>query len=306
MMDLNDMLYFAKVVEQGGFAAAGRALGVPKSRLSRRIAGLESLLGVRLLQRTTRKLSLTAAGELYYRHCVAVCDESQAAVDAIAQVRSEPRGTIRVTCPNTLAQTVVGPLLPSFLARHPHVQVHMQISNRVVDLIEEGVDVALRVRASLADSGSLVIKQLGRSRSLIVAAPALLQRQGVPVAPEDLARMDSLAMSSLDGVSSWRLIGPKGREADVMHHPRYVADDLLTLKFAVLAGVGVGLLPDYLCSEELADGRLVELLPDWHPEIMIVHAAFPSRRGLSPAVRAFLDFLGENMGEAQDRAAGPA
>ena len=237
---------------------------------------------------------------------MAVCDESQAAVDAIAQVRSEPRGTIRVTCPNTLAQTVVGPLLPSFLARHPHVQVHMQISNRVVDLIEEGVDVALRVRASLADSGSLVIKQLGRSRSLIVAAPALLQRQGVPVAPEDLARMDSLAMSSLDGVSSWRLIGPKGREADVMHHPRYVADDLLTLKFAVLAGVGVGLLPDYLCSEELADGRLVELLPDWHPEIMIVHAAFPSRRGLSPAVRAFLDFLGENMGEAQDRAAGPA
>src|SRR5690606_22108081 len=121
MQDLNDMRYFAEVVNRGGFAAAGRALGLPKSRLSRRVAGLEAQLGVRLLQRTTRKLSLTSAGEIYLRHCVAMCDEAQAAAEAIAQVQSEPRGIVRVTCAVTLAQTVVGPILPEFLARHPLV-----------------------------------------------------------------------------------------------------------------------------------------------------------------------------------------
>src|SRR5690606_34192385 len=160
MQNLNDMLYFAEVVDQGSFAAAGRALGLPKSRLSRRIARLEAELGVRLLQRTTRKLSLTTAGELYYRHCATLREEAEAAAAAVAQVQAEPRGIIRVVCPVTLLQTVVGPMLPDFHACHPQVQVHMQASNRVVDLVEEGVDVALRVRASLADSGSLVIKQL--------------------------------------------------------------------------------------------------------------------------------------------------
>ena len=154
------MLYFAEVVDRGGFAAAGRALGIPKSRLSRRVAELEARLGVRLLQRTTRKLSLTEAGELYHRHCSAMRDEAAAAAEAVAQVQTEPRGTIRVACPVTLAQSTLGPILPQFLARHPEVRVEMQVSNRVVNLVEEGIDVALRVRATLDDSCSLVVKQL--------------------------------------------------------------------------------------------------------------------------------------------------
>ena len=294
MQDLNDMLYFAEVVDAGGFAAAGRTLGVTKSRLSRRVAVLEARLGVRLLQRTTRKLSLTTAGELYHRHCVAMCDEARAADEAVAQAQSEPRGTIRVNCPVTLAQTVLGPILPQFAAMHPLVNVVMEVSNRVVDLVEDGVDVALRVRPSTADSGSLVVKHLGTTQSLLVASPALLERQR-PDAPADLAQLDTVAMSANDGRASWKLLGPGGAEYLFQHQPRFVADDLLTLKFAVLAGMGACVLPDYMCHDELDDGRLVPVLPGWQPQPAVVHAVFPSRRGLLPAVRTFLDFLGDNL-----------
>jgi DNA-binding transcriptional LysR family regulator len=295
MQDLNDMLYFAEVAERGGFAAASRALGIPKSRLSRRIADMESRLGVRLLQRTTRKLSLTQAGELYLRHCAAVRDEAQAANEALAAVQTEPRGTIRVACPITLAQTTVGQLLPLFLAKHPQVQVEMRVSNRVVDLVEEGVDVALRVRSSLDDSGSLVVKSFGKSRSLLVAAPALLKRQGTPKALPDLDQLDTVAMSATDGRATWRLLGPDKKEFVLTHRPRYIADDMVTLQYAVWAGIGMTALPDYLCHAALATGDLVEALPGWEPQAGIVHAVFPSRRGLVPAVRRFLDFLGENL-----------
>lgn len=295
MQDLNDMLFFAEVVDRGGFAAAGRALGVPKSRLSRRVAELEQRLGVRLLQRTTRKLSLTQAGELYHRHCGAVRDEARAADEAVAQVQTEPRGTIRVACPITLAQTTVGRVVPLFLMRYPQVQVDMRVSNRVVDLVEEGIDVALRVRTTLEDSGSLVIKQLGPTAGLLVAAPRLLARHAPVRAVEDLQQIDTVAMSAQDGRGSWLLQGPQGRQFVLHHRPRYVADDLLVLKAAVTDGLGMCALPDYLCSDSLASGQLVEVLPGWGPPRAIVHAVFPSRRGLVPAVRRFLDFLGEHI-----------
>lgn len=293
MHDLNDMLFFAEVVERGGFAAAGRSLGVPKSRLSRRVAELEAQLGVRLLQRTTRKLSLTAIGETYLRHCLALRESALAAADAVAEVQTEPRGTIRVVCPVTLAQTVLGDVLPIYLAKHPQVQVEMEVNNRVVDLVEEGVDVALRVRLTLEESGSLVIKRLDEARSVLVASPRLLERQGTPRTVEDASRLDSVAMSATDGVASIQLTHTSGRQAVLQQRPRLIADDLLTLKLAVLGGSGMGSLPDYMCEEELRDGRLVQLLPEWTRPVGVVHAVFPSRRGLSPAVRSFLDFLGE-------------
>ena len=295
MPDLNDMLFFAEVVERGGFAAAGRALGVPKSRLSRRVAELEAQLGVRLLQRTTRKLSLTAIGDTYLRHCLALRESAQAAADAVAQVQAEPRGTVRVVCPVTLAQSVLGPLLPRYLAQHPQVRVEMEVNNRVVDLVAEGIDVALRVRPTLDDSGSLVVKRLDQARTVLVASPALLARQGTPTTLEEASRLDSVAMSAPDGKVGVRLLGPGGQEAVLQHTPRLVANDLLTLKFAALGGCGMCWLPDYLCEAELRDGRLVPLLPDWATPVGVVHAVFPSRRGLSPAVRSFLDFLGEHV-----------
>ena len=296
MQDLNDMLFFAEVAERGGFAAAGRALGLPKSRLSRRVAELEARLGVRLLQRTTRRLSLTDVGAQYLRHCIAVREEAEAAADVVALVHSAPRGTLRVSCPVTLAQTMVGELLPRFMALYPEVRLDMQVSNRVVNLVEEGIDVALRVRPTLEDSGSLIIKPLGISQTLLVGSPAQLVRQGAPMGVEDLMRLDTVAMSASDGRTTWRLQGPAGATHEWVHQPRCVADDLLTLKFAVLGGVGVCVLPDYMCQDALQSGRLVPVLPDWSPAPGLVHAVFASRRGLAPAVRCFLDFLGEHMG----------
>ena len=296
MQDLNDMLFFAEVAERGGFAAAGRALGLPKSRLSRRVAELEARLGVRLLQRTTRRLSLTDVGAQYLRHCIAVREEAEAAADVVALVHSAPRGTLRVSCPVTLAQTMVGELLPRFMALYPEVRLDMQVSNRVVNLVEEGIDVALRVRPTLEDSGSLIIKPLGISQTLLVGSPAQLVRQGAPMGVEDLMRLDTVAMSATDGRTTWRLQGPGDTVHEWVHQPRCVADDLLTLKFAVLGGVGVCVLPDYMCQDALQSGRLVPVLPDWSPAPGLVHAVFASRRGLAPAVRCFLDFLGEHMG----------
>ncbi|NKE64764.1 LysR family transcriptional regulator [Ramlibacter sp. RBP-2] len=307
MQDLNDMLFFAEVVDRGSFAAAGRSLGLPKSKLSRRIAALEGRLGVRLLQRTTRRLSLTEAGERYHRHCVAVREQAEAAEETVAIAQSEPRGTIRVACPVTLAQSTIAPLVPRFLALHPQVRIEMQVSNRVVDLVQEGVDVALRVRPGVDDSGSLVVKKLGMSHSLLVASPAQLERQGRPRTFDDLQRLSTVAMSAVDGRAAWRLVGPDRREHELQHRPVYTADDLLTLKCAVLQGTGMCVLPDYMCGAELQDGRLELVLPGWEPAPWVMHAVFPSRRGLVPAVRRFLDFLGENVTEeGLGRAAGDA
>ncbi|MCI0574410.1 MAG: LysR substrate-binding domain-containing protein, partial [Myxococcaceae bacterium] len=251
--------------------------------------------GVRLLHRTTRKLSLTQAGELYHRHCVAMREQAEAADEAVARVQSEPRGTVRVTCPVTLAQTTLGPVLPRFLAAHPQVRVDMQITNRVIDLVQEGVDVALRVRTTLDDSGTLVIKNLGETRGVLVASPQLLQRFGHPSAAHELKNLPTVAMAAADGRASWHLRGPDGAEHELVHHPLYTADDLLTLKFAVLQGTGMSVLPDYLCSDGLRRGELVPVLPGWGPQARVVLAVFPSRRGMVPAVRRFLDFLGANI-----------
>jgi len=295
MQDLNDMLYFAEVVDRGGFASAGRTLGIPKSRLSRRVAELEARLGVRLLQRTTRKLSLTEAGQLYHRHCVAMREQAEAAEEAVALVHDEPRGTVRITCPVTLAQSTIGPLVPAFLRKHPDVRIEMQVTNRVVDVVQEGVDIALRVRPTLDDSGSLVVKSFGPTSALLLASPALLERQGHPRAVEDLAKLGTVSMSAVDGRATWALRGPGNREFELQHRPVYVADDMITLKYAVVEGIGMGVLPDYLCAREIHEGRLVTALAGWAPHVGVMHAVFSSRRGMVPAVRRFLDYLGENV-----------
>jgi DNA-binding transcriptional LysR family regulator len=293
MQDLNDMLLFAEVVERGGFAAAGRALGMPKSRLSRRLARLEEQLGVQLLQRSTRRLSLTPAGELFLRHCVELRDSARAAYETVVQVQKEPRGTVRMTCPLSLAQGVVARLMPRFIARYPEVRVEMRVLNRPVDPIEEGVDVALRVRTAIEDSTTLVAKTFGASRGVLVASPAQLERQGPVREPADLSRLDTVAGSP--GPATWQLVGPDGREHVHAHAPRYVADDLSTRLVAAIAGVGAAILPDFMCREAREAGDLVEVLPGWAPPPGIVHAVYPARRGLVPAVRVLLDFLAEHL-----------
>ena len=295
MQDLNDMLFFAEVAERGGFSAASRALGVPKSRLSRRVAGLEAALGVQLLQRSTRRLSLTPAGETFLHHCAEVRDAAEAGLEAVAQVQKEPRGTVRLSCPVTLAQSSVGPLLPRFMRQHPLVRVEMRVLNRPVDPVEEGMDMALRVRTQVEDSATLAARVFGRSQARLLAAPEVLARSAPVRAPEDLARLDSVAMSAADAREGVLLHGPGGAAFRYAHAPRCLADDLVTLHYAVLQGVGVGMLPDYLCRDDLRAGRLVEPLPGWRPASGIVHAMYPPRRASVPAVRRLLDFLSAHL-----------
>ena len=294
--DPTDMIYFAEVVERGGFAAAGRFLDIPRSRLSRRISGLEDQMGVRLLQRTTRSLSLTSAGDDFLRHCIAVRDAVRDASAAVADVQTAPKGLVRVSCPVTLAQSALGDLMPDFLLRYPDVQLELQVSNRAVNVVDEGFDVALRIRQSIDDSASCVVKKLDVSRIYMVASPSLLRRHGEPCSMAELAALPSLAMdASSNGKASLNLHSPSGDKETLHYSPRYIANDLMTLRFAALAGSGWCWLPDYMCTNDLDNGRLTRLLPDWQTPQAVVHAVFPTRRGMSPAVRSFLDYLGEYL-----------
>lgn len=291
MQDLNDLYYYVQVVDHGGFAPAGRALGMPKSKLSRRIALLEERLGVRLIQRSTRRFSVTDVGQTYYAHCAAMLVEAEAAQDVIDLTRSEPCGTVRMTCPIALLDATVGVMIARFMARNVRVEVHVEATNRRVDVISEAVDVAIRVRPPpLADS-DLVLRTLADRTQCLVASPALLQKTGTPRAPADLNTLPSLALGGPHPDHGWQLFGPGGAHAVIRHHPRLVTDSMPALRDAALAGIGVVQLPTMIVRNEIMRGELVRVVAEWAPRREIVHAVFASRRGLLPSVRASIDFL---------------
>jgi DNA-binding transcriptional LysR family regulator len=292
MHDLNDLYFFAKVVEHGGFMAAARQIGVPKSRLSRRVAELEARLGVQLLQRTTRRLALTEVGQAYFRHCQAMLAEAEAAQEAIARATDVPRGLVRVSCPDLLAQSLLAPLLPEFMAQYPEVRILLEVTGRRVDLINDGIDVALRVRLRLDDSASIVARPLGQSSSFLVASPALLAERGLPQRPSELASWPALVMSRPDGRGEWTMHDEVGQLYTVqLASPRLMTDNLVVLAQAAIDGCGVAALPVLVCQQALADGRLRRLLPNFSMPGGILHLAFTGRRHLVPAVRVFVDFL---------------
>jgi len=291
MQDLNDLYYFVQVVEHQGFAPAGRDLDLPKSKLSRRIAILEDRLGVRLVQRSTRKFSVTEIGQSYYLHCKAMLVEADAAQELIDRTRAEPQGVVRVACPVTLLHFQVGTMLAQFMAEHARVQVHLEATNRRVDVIQEGFDLALRVRFPPLEDSDLVMKVLGDSRQCLVASPALLERYPPLQVPADLHAVPSLDLGRSQGAYIWQLEGPDGAAVALPHAPRLVTDDMISLRVAALAGVGVVQLPTMTIREEFRAGALVRVLPEWAPRPGIIHAVFPSRRGLLPAVRQLIDFL---------------
>lgn len=299
--DLNDLRYFARVVEHGGFAPAGRAMQVPKSKLSRRIAALEERLGVRLIQRSTRRFSVTELGQIYYRHCKAMLVEAEAAQEAIALHRAEPRGTIRLTCPVALLHALVSDMLAEFMAAYPRVDVLLEATNRRVDVVAEGIDVALRVRYPPLEDSDLHLRVLAERSQCLVVSPALLERFGPLRAPAELSRLPSLDLETTQPHHSWQLIGPNGQAAKIHHRPRLVTDDMVALRKAANAGVGVVQLPTIFLLDELRDGTLVRPLPEWAPRRHIIHAVYPSRRGLLPAVRALLDHLAARFAEIEEQ-----
>lgn len=300
MQDLNDLHYFVQVVDHGGFAPAGRALGMPKSKLSRRLALLEERLGVRLAQRSTRKFVVTEAGHAFYRHAKAALAEAAAAEEAVVRTQDEPRGVVRVSCPVTLLDVRVGAMLADFLRRHPKVDLHLDATNRVVDVIGEGFDVAIRVRPPPLEDSDLVLKVLGTGRQCLVASPALIAARGQPASPGELMGYPSLDLGLPQNQHIWNLLGPSGEQVAVHHQPRLVTRGMLALRDAALAGVGVVQLPKMLTSRLIAEGQLVHVLEGWAPREEIIHAVYPSRRGMLPSVRALIDYLAERFAALDD------
>jgi DNA-binding transcriptional LysR family regulator len=292
VQDLNDLRFFVDVVEQNGFSAAARKLGMPRSRLSRRIGLLEENLGVRLVQRSTRSFAITEIGQEFYRHCAAMVVEAEAAQEAIQRVRAEPQGVVRVSCPSSLIYFRIGEMIERFMAKHPKVEVHLESTNRRVDVIREGFDLAIRVRFPPLDDSDLVIRKFADSTQRLVASPALLERCfSRPLVPADLTEMPSLAWDPAPNNHQWCLDGPGGATAAIPHKPRLITEDMVALRLATLGGIGVCQFPTSVVREDLKTGRLVDILPQWAPRAAIIHAAFPSRRGLLPSVRALMDFL---------------
>jgi DNA-binding transcriptional LysR family regulator len=293
MPDLNDLYYYVQVVDHRGFAPAGRAIGVPKSKLSRRIALLEKRLGVRLIQRSTRRFSVTEIGRTYYSHCKAMLVEAQAAQEAIEITSADPQGIVRVTCPVALLHADVGAMLADFMVANPRVTVHLEATNRRVDPVGEAIDVALRVRPPPIEDSDLVMRVMAKRSQCLVASPALVSLHGLPKAPSDLAEWPSIALGPAQEAHVWNLFGPGGEQAALSHTPRFVTGDMAALQRAALAGIGVVQLPTMLIREQLAQRTLVNVLPGWAPKADIVHAVFPTRRGLLPSVRALVDYLAE-------------
>jgi DNA-binding transcriptional LysR family regulator len=289
--DLNNLYFFARVVDFGSYTAAAEALGLQTSKLSRRVGALESELGVRLLNRTTRKLSLTEAGRTFHRHCVALIAEAEAAKDAINQTLASPRGLVRVSCPTGLLQGGVADILARYLTAHPQVRIALEATNRRVDVVDEGVDIAIRVRLPPLEDSDLAMRSFGPSQMILVGSPALIAAHGQPQVLEDIGRMPTLSMGSTGKEHSWRLVDADGKPAELTHSPHLSTDDLYTLRRAAVCGVGIACLPALLVTDDLSRGALVRLLPSLSSQSGIVHALFPSRRGMVPAVRSLLDFL---------------
>lgn len=292
-LDLNDLFYFTQIVEQGGVTAAARTLDMPKSKISRRLALLEERLGVRLVQRSTRRFVVTDVGQEYYRHCRAMLVEAQAAEESVQRSRAEPQGVIRLSCPIGLLDALVADMLTNFMVRFPLVRLHAEGTNRRVDVIGEGFDIAIRVRFPPLEDSGLILKPLAESPQRLVASPAFLKKHGPISLPADLANVPSLGQGPEFRSQEWELFGAGGTTALVRHNPTFVTDQMLALRMAALKGLGVAQLPTLLIAQSMKNGQLVDVIPGWAPKTGIVHAVYPSRRGLLPSMQALLDFLGE-------------
>ncbi len=289
--DLNDLVYFAEVVNHGGFAAAGRALNEPKSKLSRRVAGLEARLGVRLIERSSRRFRVTDVGQSVYARCKAMLAEAERAEILAAEAKSEPHGLIRMSCPTGLVEPIYD-LVNQFLVQYPKVRLQLVAIDRPVDLIEERIDVALRVRTSLDSDASLTMRSLGNSIRILVASPQMASRIGDI---KQLAGQPTLSTTDDQAEVNWFLETDDGRTDTLRHEPRIGCTDFNAVRAAAIAGLGVALLPDHTCRQALDEGKLVRVLPAWRGMTGLVHLVFTTRRGLPPAVRKFIDALAANF-----------
>jgi DNA-binding transcriptional LysR family regulator len=299
MQDLNDLALYAAVVRHKGFTAAASALSVPKSKISKRIAALEEQLGVRLIERSTRKLSITDIGQSFYERCEAVLSGVEAAEAVVAVAKAEPAGTVRLSMPPGFAP-MIADVLPGFMKRYPQVKLSILTTGRAIDLIEERIDVALRVRDGQDMDQSLIVRRFGGTRRFLAASPRFLERHG-PIDFDRIAHIPTLSMQENNPRAIWTLLHANGEVRDISHSPVLSCSDFTVLERATIEGIGLGLLPDLIVERGFRAGVLSPVLPDWSSAESTVHAVFTSRHGMLPAVRALIDHLAENLPRSMRR-----
>jgi DNA-binding transcriptional LysR family regulator len=293
MQKLHEMAVFSRVVATGSLSSAARELGLSPALISRRLAALEARLGVRLLHRTTRSLRLTDEGASYFDTCSRVLSEIAEADAAVGAGRVEPQGTLKVAIPASFGNRHIAPLIPAFAARYPKVQLALSLSDRSVNIIEEGFDLAIRI-AHLEDS-SLAARKLAPNRRVVCASPAYLGRHGAPRTPQDLARHNCLTTS--DFAMTWDYTGPDGKPGSVRVAGRYACDNWEVLREWALAGLGVALKSTWDVRRHLEDGSLVSLCPGYtFGGDVAIYAVYPHRRYLPAKTRAFIEFLADSFG----------
>jgi DNA-binding transcriptional LysR family regulator len=300
VLDLNDFFFLVQVVDRGGFTAAARRLRMPKSTLSHRIQQLENNLGVRLLNRTSRRFGMTDAGEEFYRHAVVMLREAELAETATRHRLNEPIGTVRCTAAVATMQFAMRDIVADFLVRYPKVNVIAHATDQNVDIVGENYDVAIRAHSDPLPDSTLVQRTLTPAPWFLFAGAAYLDANGAPQTPEDLQKHPSLFMMRTECPTVWRLRHSSDARDEVVLRltPRLLSDDMTGLKQAAIAGLGVVALPGYVCREEVRSGELRRVLPAWSADNSTITALIPYRQGLLPSVRAFLDHLAAEFPKA--------
>jgi len=296
MEEFSAIPVFVAVVEKGGFSAAARALGVSKSAVSKRINQLEKQLGVRLLYRTTRKLSLTEAGERYFEHAARALQAAAQAEDAVAQLQGDPQGTLKISAPMSFGRLHVAPLIPKLLKRYPKLQVELVMDDRATDLVAAGFDIAIR-SGKMADS-TLVARKLAPLRQVLCTSPEYIALHGLPSSPAQLADHNCILFSYSSDNNTWTLCA-EGEQEEVQVAGNYRVNNSEALIEALRAGIGIGRLPTFVAGPDLKAGRLVQLFDTYQIPSQMFYAVFPERRYMPAKVRAFLDFAIENFGGDQ-------
>lgn len=288
MLDFNEMVIFVKVVEAGNFTAAAGNLGLPKSTVSRKIGQLETRLGARLLQRTTRRVRTTELGALYYDRCARLVAEAEEAERAISQCQEQPRGLLRITLPVDIGISIMPAITGEFMQQYPEIELQVDVSDRVVDLVGEGFDMA--IRAGMLEDSTLVAHRLYTDRMLVCATPAYFEQRGLPEEPEELKQHNCVLFTAQRSSEVLKFHGPHGNVA-VEIRGRLGINNLNAIRRACLTGTVVGLLPEILCQDLIASGQLVSVLNEWRVREGGIYAVYPSPRHLTPKVRSMINFL---------------
>lgn len=292
-MDLNDIIVFTKVVETKSFTGAADALGLPKSTVSRKLAQLEERLGVRLVQRTTRKLALTEIGEAYYERCSRIVSDIHAAEQLVTDMQATPRGRLRVTASVDFSTRYLGDMIAAFLAEHADINIELEATDRVVDLIDEGFDLA--VRFGPMPESTLIARRIGALALVLCASPSYLSRRGTPTHIDELDEHDHILFTPTSRNQTWTLVGPGDATYDFGRPARFASNNFGSVVDVARAGTGITLISEFMIADDLKRGSLVQVLPEWRTRPSEVHAVYPARQNLPPRLTLFLDHLAKSF-----------